>query len=96
MKSLNIAAAALAFLQMGGNQLALDRAAPHKDFSPRQRKKVVQYARYKMAVLSPTQQIIGRMTNWQRNQWGRAGHPMDQASLEKFANMPHWKKAKAA
>jgi hypothetical protein len=36
------------------------------------------------------------MTNWQRNQWGRAGYPSDEASLNKFASMPHWKKARAA
>ena len=91
-----IAAAALSFLQAGANQQALDAAAPHDRFSPRQRRKVVNYARSQMATLSPTQQAISKMTNWQRNQWGRAGHPMDAASIERFATMPHWKKARAA
>jgi len=91
-----IAAAALAFLQQGANQAALDAAAPHHKFSPRQRRKVVSYARSKMATLSPTQQAINKMTNWQRNQWGRAGYPMTPEKLEHFANLPHWKKARAA
>ncbi len=91
-----IAAAALSFLQAGANQQALDAAAPHDKFSPRQRRKVVSYARSKMATLSPTQQAINKMTNWQRNQWGRAGYPMDADSIKKFSEMPHWKKARAA
>ena len=90
-----IGAAALSFLQMGANQQALDTAAPRDRFSPRQRKKVVQYARSKVVSVSPEQQIIGKMTNWQRNQWGRAGHPKDMDSLKRFAEMPHWKKARA-
>lgn len=91
-----IAAAALAFLQQGANQQALDAAAPHDKFSPRQRRKVVNYARSQMRTLSPTQQAIGKMTNWQRNQWGRAGHPMDEKSIKHFSELPHWKKARAA
>jgi len=34
---------------------------------------------------------IEAMTNWQRNQWARAGYPMDRESLGEFATRPHWK-----
>jgi len=40
--------------------------------------------------------LIGRMTNWQRNQWGRAGYPQDIESLKHYMTLPHWKKARAA
>lgn len=91
-----IAAAALDFLQQGGNQQALDAAAPHDKFSPRQRRKVVTYARSQMRTLSPTQQAINKMTNWQRNQWGKAGHPMAPEKLEHFASLSHHKQERAA
>lgn len=91
-----LAAAALAFLQGGANQQSLDAAAPRDRFSIRQRKKVVTIAHSKVRMHSPTQEIINKMTNWQRNQWGRAGHPMDHDSLNHFAQLPHWKKARAA
>lgn len=37
--------------------------------------------------------IINRMTNWQRNHWGRAGHPGELNKLRQFASLPHWRKA---
>jgi hypothetical protein len=39
--------------------------------------------------------LINRMTNWQRNQWGKAGNPMDIEKLKHFCTMPHHKKAGA-
>ena len=45
---------------------------------------------------SPEQQILHSMTNWQFNQWNRAGRPMSMEKLKHFATLPHWKKAKAA
>jgi hypothetical protein len=42
---------------------------------------------------TPKQNVINRMTNWQRNQWGRAGHPMDLEKLEHFAALPHHKRS---
>lgn len=30
------------------------------------------------------QRHVRKMTNWQRNQWARAGYPTDDESLEKF------------
>ena len=35
--------------------------------------------------------LIRKMTNWQRNQWVRAGR--DPAQVKRFANLPHWKAA---
>lgn len=42
---------------------------------------------------SEQQKIIGRMTNWQRNQWGRNGHSMKIKDLEHYASLKHWKQA---
>ncbi len=33
------------------------------------------------------QKHVRRMTNWQRNQWAKAGYPTDKESLEKFDGM---------
>lgn len=38
---------------------------------------------------TPQQKTLSRMTNWQRNQWGRAGHPMDMDSINHYASLPH-------
>lgn len=40
-------------------------------------------------ILSPAdaQPLINRMTNWQRNQWARAGYPRDQVTLEAFTRL---------
>jgi hypothetical protein len=38
--------------------------------------------------------LINRMTNWQRNQWGKAGHSLKLSDLERFSTMPHHKKAR--
>lgn len=32
--------------------------------------------------------LINRMSNWQRNQWGKAGSPLDIESLKQFCTMP--------
>lgn len=37
--------------------------------------------------------LINRMTNWQRNQWGKAGSPLDLDSLKRFMTMPRPEKA---
>lgn len=39
------------------------------------------------------QQLINRMTNWQRNQWNKAGCPTKKEDLEKFLNMNKTSKA---
>ena len=31
--------------------------------------------------------LLLSMSNWQRNQWQRAGSPMDKESLQKFAKL---------
>ncbi len=82
-----ITMAALAFLQAGGNQAALDKVAPHKTHSPRQRQKIVTSAHTNLSLHSEQQKIINSMTNWQRNQWGRAGSPMDIEILKGYAEM---------
>lgn len=33
------------------------------------------------------QLVIVRMTAWQRNQWARAGYPVNQAHVERFARL---------
>jgi len=35
--------------------------------------------------------VIQRMTNWQRNQWNRAGQSYQMDDLLYFANLPHHK-----
>lgn len=82
-----LAITALAFLNAGGNQAALDKVAPHDTHSPRQRQKVVSSARSNLRLHSEEQAIINRMTNWQRNQWNRAGSPMGKEQLEHYASM---------
>ena len=32
--------------------------------------------------------LINRMSNWQRTQWGRAGSPLDLDSLKHFMTLP--------
>jgi hypothetical protein len=38
-----------------------------------------------MKIPTELQPIIKRLTNWQRNQWARAGYPTDQKRLAQFA-----------
>lgn len=78
---------ALALLNAGGNQAALDKVAPLDTHSPRQRQKIVSCARSNLKIHSEEQAIINRMTNWQRNQWGKAGSPIGKEQLEQFASM---------
>lgn len=33
------------------------------------------------------QEIVERMTNWQRNQWARAGHPVKLKELREFIKL---------
>jgi len=51
------------------------------------RSKVIETSRRIAHRASPEQQIIATMTNWQRNQWGRAGHPMELDKIKEFANL---------
>lgn len=85
MKNLNMVAAALAFLGAGANVDALDKVAPRDKCSNRQRQRVVSTARSNLKLHSEEQQLINRMTNWQRNQWNRAGSPMGKEQLEHYA-----------
>ena len=41
----------------------------------------------KTVALDHRQPYLHRMTNWQRNQWARAGRPKDTASLESFTKL---------
>lgn len=36
--------------------------------------------------------LIDHMTNYQRNQWGRAGYPQDIETLKAYLRLPHHKK----
>lgn len=33
------------------------------------------------------QSVVNRMTNWQRNQWARAGYPADPAVIARFTRL---------
>ena len=33
--------------------------------------------------------LLNRMSNWQRNQWARAGYPQDIKVMEAFADKKH-------
>ena len=52
-----------------------------------------QFARYKNGRISTgyertaIEQLIERLTNWQRKQWCRAGRPMDADSLRRFGRL---------
>ncbi len=91
-KGISIAAAAMALLAAGFNQAGLDQVAPIKDFSPRQRRKIVSTARAKVIIQTSEQKIINRMTNWQRNQLGKAGYPKDELSLLRYSTLERPKK----
>jgi len=91
-----LAAAAMAFLVSGANQQALDKIAPADRHSPRFRRKIVQTARSGLSYHTPVQIEINKLTNWQRNQWRKAGMSQDIAKIQAFAAMPHWKQPRIA
>ena len=49
-------------------------------FQSARKPKVKKSLRPKKTLLKggPTQALVNRMTNWQRNQWARAGYPADK------------------
>ena len=33
------------------------------------------------------QELINKMTNWQRNQWAKNGYPVDKESLDNYVKL---------
>jgi hypothetical protein len=38
-------------------------------------------------ISADVQPIVNRMTNWQRNQWAKAGYPVEPRSLMRYSRM---------
>lgn len=52
--------------------------------------------RARRAMLTKDNQVIAKMTNWQRNQWARAGYPRGNGILEEFAALSREEVRKAS
>lgn len=69
--------------------------------TPRKKKVRVAPEKYKALVhyrhKSKRQRLLNKLTNWQRNQAGKAckgaWERMSLEQLEKFTNLPHWKQS---
>ena len=74
-------------LKRGFKESDLKGISHREELSPRQTRKLVKRARSMQALYSKENVIIGRMTNFQRLQWQRAGSPRDMEGLLFFSQL---------
>lgn len=70
------------------DRLKLVATAVRKVFSMRRREVQIEKGFFVPKNKIPEdQQLINRMTNWQRNQWAKAGYPKDLDKIAHFSSL---------
>jgi len=78
---------AVELLKRGFKESDLRDIAKREDLSNRQARKLIKRARSIQGLFSRENVMIGRMTNFQRLQWERAGSPRDEEALLFFMQL---------
>lgn len=67
---------------LGSSLMLAGPPIPSKTNKPKIKK-----ARFRDPATVSRMQLIAKMTNWQRNQWARAGYPQDTETITKYTQM---------